>query len=100
MWRNKDGTRIGISCLCLEFKRPDRLVATEKFDQPWYPGEAVGAITLLEEDGVTELTQTLRYESPQAREIVLSTHMDHAIAMGYDRLAALLESRKTRKRAR
>lgn len=100
VWRNPDGTRIGMSGLCLEFKRPDRLVATEKFDQPWYPGEAVGAIALVEKDGVTELTQTLRYESPQAREIALSTHMEHAIAMGYDRLAKILESRKTRKRAR
>lgn len=98
VWRNPDGTEIGMSGVCLEFKRPDRLVATEKFDKPWYPGKAVGTIALLEEDGVTELTQTLRYESPQAREIVLSRHIEHAIAMGYDRLAELLEARKTRTR--
>ncbi len=100
VWRNPDGSEIGMSGVCLEFKRPDRLVATEKFDKPWYPGEAVGAIALLEKDGVTELTQTLRYESAQAREMVLSTHMEHAIAMGYDRLAELLASRKTRKKTR
>ena len=100
VWRNPDGTNIGMSGVCLEFKRPGRLVATEKFDTPWYPGEAVGAIDLLEKDGVTELTQTLTYESPQAREIVLSAHIEHAIAMGYDRLAELLESRKTRKNTR
>jgi uncharacterized protein YndB with AHSA1/START domain/DNA-binding HxlR family transcriptional regulator len=100
VWRNPDGTEIGTTGVCLEFKRPDRLAATEKFDKPWYPGEAVGTIVLLEKDGVTELTQTLRYESAQAREIVLSTQIEHAIAMGYDRLAALLESRKTRKRTR
>ena len=98
VWRNPDGTKIGMSGVCLEFKRPDRLVATEKFDKPWYPGEAVGTVTFVEEDRVTELTQTLRYESPQAREIVLSTHIEHAIAMGYDRLAELLESRKPRKK--
>ena len=98
VWRNPDGTKIGMSGVCLEFKRPDRLVATEKFDKPWYPGEAVGTVALVEEDRVTELTQTLRYESPQAREIVLSTHIEHAIAMGYDRLAELLESRKARKK--
>jgi len=97
VWRNPDGTKIGLSGVCLEFKRPDRLVATEKFDKPWYSGEAVGTIVFVEEDGVTELTQTLRYESPQAREIALSTHMEHAIAIGYDRLAELLESRKAQK---
>lgn len=100
VWRNPDGTEMGMSGVCLEFKRPDRLVATEKWDSPWYPGEAVGSIALLEQDGVTELTQTLRYESPQAREIVLSTQIEHAVAMGYDRLAELLESRKTRRRTR
>jgi len=86
--------------VCLEFKRPGRLVATDKFDTPWYPGEAVGAIDLLEKDGVTELTQTLTYESPRAREMVLSAHIEHAIAMGYDRLAELLDSRKSRKNTR
>jgi uncharacterized protein YndB with AHSA1/START domain len=100
VWRNPDGTEIGMNGVCLEFKRPHRLVATEKFDTPWYPGEAVGAIELLEDDGVTELTQTLQYESREAREIALSTHMEHAMAMGYDRLAALLDSRKTRKGTR
>jgi len=100
VWRNPDGSEIGMSGVCLEFRRPDRLVATEKWDKPWYPGKAVGAIALLEKDGVTELTQTLRYESAQAREMVLSTQIEHAIAMGYDRLAQLLESRKARKKTR
>jgi hypothetical protein len=80
--------------VCLEFKRPDRLVATEKFDKPWYPGEAVGTIALLEKNGVTELTPTLGYESAEAREIVRSTPIEHGLALGYDRLAGLLDLRK------
>jgi len=100
VWRSPDGTEIGMSGVCLEFKRPDRLVATERFDKSWYPGEAVGTIALLEKGGVTELTQTLRYESAEAREIVLSTPIEHGMALGYDRLAELLESRKKRKRTR
>ena len=35
VWRSPHGTEIGMSGVCLEFKRPDRLVATEKFDKPW-----------------------------------------------------------------
>jgi uncharacterized protein YndB with AHSA1/START domain len=89
-----------MSGVCLEFKRPDRLVATEKFDKPWYPGEAVDTIALLEKNGVTELTQTLRYESAEAREIVRSTPIEHGMVLGYEPLAELLESRKKRRRTR
>jgi hypothetical protein len=60
----------------------ERLVATKKFDRPWYPGEAVGAIDLVERDDVTELTQTLRYQSPKARETVLATPIEHGMALG------------------
>ena len=98
VWRTPDATEMDMSGVCLEFKPPERLVATEKFDQPWYPGEAVGTIALAERDGVTELPQTIRYESPKAREIVLATPIEHGMAPGYDRLAALLESRRNARR--
>jgi uncharacterized protein YndB with AHSA1/START domain len=100
LWRSPDGSEMGMRGRCLEFKRPERLVATEKFDQPWYPGEAVGTITLTEIDGVTRLTQTIRYESRAARDVVLATPIEHGMALGYDRLAALLESRRQAKRNR
>jgi uncharacterized protein YndB with AHSA1/START domain/DNA-binding HxlR family transcriptional regulator len=98
VWRSPEGTEMGMSGVCLECKRPERIVATGKFDQPWYPGEAVGTIVFEERHGVTELTQTIRYESQTARDLVLATPMEHGAALGYDRLAALLESRKKRKR--
>jgi uncharacterized protein YndB with AHSA1/START domain len=92
VWRGPDGSEIGISGTCLEITPPERLVATEKFDQPWYSGDAVGTITLAEEGGVTVLTQTIRYESNEARDTVLKTPIEHGIALGYDRLAELLKS--------
>ena len=92
VWRSPEGFQMGMSGRCLEFVRPEKLVATEKFDQPWYPGEAVGPITLKEEGGVTTLTQTIRYESQAARDTVLKTSVEHGVALGYDRLAKLLES--------
>ncbi len=92
VWRSPDGTEMGMGGICLEITRPERLVATEKFDQPWYPGEAVGTIALAEEGGVTVLTQTIRYESQAARDLVLKTPIEHGVALGYDRLAQLLKS--------
>ena len=75
-------------------KRPERLVATEQWDQPWYPGKATGTITFTEEGGITSLTQTIRYESQAARDLVLQTQIEHAVALGYERLAELLRSQK------
>lgn len=92
VWRDADGSEMGMSGVCLEFVRPARIVATEEFDVRWYPGEAVGTISLEERDGLTALTQTIRYESRAARDLVLQTAMEHGIALGYDRLAKLLES--------
>lgn len=56
------------------------------------PREAVGTIALAEEGGVTVLTQTIRYESQAARDLVLKTPIEHGVALGYDRLAQLLKS--------
>jgi len=92
VWRDPDGMEMGMRGVCLEIKAPERLVATEKWDQPWYPGDATGTIALTEEGGVTTLTQNLRYESQAARDMVLGTMIEHAIALGYDRLAELLKS--------
>ncbi len=36
VWRDPDGSEMGMSGVCLEIKRPERIVATEKWDQPWY----------------------------------------------------------------
>jgi uncharacterized protein YndB with AHSA1/START domain len=73
-----------------EFVPPERIVTTEKFDQPWYTGECVGTIELAELNGRTTLTQTLRYESREAREMVLKSGMEGGLGMSYDRLAELL----------
>jgi uncharacterized protein YndB with AHSA1/START domain len=88
---------MGMSGQCLEFVKPVRIVATEKWDQSWYPGDAVGTITFDEQGGVTTLTQTIRYESQTARDTVLKASVEHGVALGYDRLAQLLESLPARK---
>src|SRR5437764_1119462 len=81
VWRDADGREMGMSGVCLEFVRPERIVATEQFDEPWDPGAAVGAIELQQHDGITVLTQTIRYASRAARKKVLETQMEHAVAL-------------------
>jgi uncharacterized protein YndB with AHSA1/START domain len=66
------------------------MVGTEKFDDAWYPGEALVTIELTEQGTKTLLTQTLQYESREARDMVLKSPMEGGITMSYDRLEELL----------
>ena len=92
VWRrDKDGTEMGMGGIYREIVAPERIVATEKFDQSWYPGEAVGTFVLIEQAGKTTLTETILYESREARDGVLKSGMEKGIVASYDRLASLLE---------
>lgn len=90
VWRGPGGVEMGMGGVFLEIVRPERLVATEVFDQSWYPGEAVDTVTLTEQGGRTTLTITVRYESRAARDAVLKSPMEQGMAAGFDALAALL----------
>ena len=92
VWRrDKDGTEMGMGGVYREIVAPERIVATEKFDQSWYPGESVGTSVLTEQGGKTTLTQTILYESREARDGVLKSGMEKGVVASYDRLAKLLE---------
>ena len=92
VWRrDKDGTEMGMGGVYRDIVAPERIVATEKFDQSWYPGEAVGTSVLTEQGGKTTLTQTILYESREARDGVLKSGMEKGVVASYDRLANLLE---------
>jgi uncharacterized protein YndB with AHSA1/START domain len=93
VWRRMvDGVEMGMGGVYREITPPERIVSTGKFDEPWYPGEAVGSLVLNEKDGQTILTQTLLYESREAREMVLRSPMESGVAASYNRLAELLTS--------
>ncbi len=77
VWRrDNNGTEMGMGGVYREIIVPERVVATEKFGQAWYPGEAVGTI-----------------DSREARDAVLKSPMESGVAASYDRLADLLASR-------
>ena len=90
LWRGPAGEEMGMSGVFREITPPDRIVGTEKFDQPWYPGEALGTVVLAEQGGKTTLTQTIVYESREARDMVLKSPMEQGLGMSYNSLAALL----------
>jgi uncharacterized protein YndB with AHSA1/START domain len=75
-----------------EIVAPERIVATEKFDEAWYPGEAPGTTVLVGQDRKTTLTQTALYQSRDARDGVLKSGMESGVATSYDRFAELLAS--------
>ena len=92
VWRGPDGTEMGMGGVYREIVPPERYVGTEKFDEPWYPGEALDTTVLTEHDGKTTLTLTVKYDSRETRDAVLKTPMAQGVAAGYDRLAELLAS--------
>ncbi len=92
VWRGDDGAEMGMGGVFREIVAPERIVNTESFDEPWYPGEALDTTVLVEQGGKTTLTLTVFYESQEARDAVLKTGMERGVAAMYDRLAELLAS--------
>jgi uncharacterized protein YndB with AHSA1/START domain len=90
VWRGPKGEGMAAGGMIREIVPPERIVVTERFDDAWYPGEAIGTIILSEQNGQTTLTQTLLYESRAARDLVLKSGMDTGLGASYDRLAEML----------
>jgi uncharacterized protein YndB with AHSA1/START domain len=94
VWRNADGTEMGMRGVYREVMLPERIVSTQVFDIGCdaQAEEAVGTAILTEHDGRTTLTTTLLYPSKQVRDAVIASGMEHGVAASYDRLAELLKS--------
>jgi uncharacterized protein YndB with AHSA1/START domain len=90
VWRGPDEMEMGMGGVYREIVRPERIVATEKFDQAWYEGDAVVTTTFDEQNGKTTLTITVLYQSKDVRDAVLQSDMESGVAMGFDNLAELL----------
>ena len=92
VWR-KDGVKdMAMGGMFREIVSPERLVATERFDESWYPGEALDTTVFVDEGDITKVTITMLYESKEARETARRSGMEHGMAAGYNRLEELLSS--------
>jgi len=94
VWRKDDGREMGISGVYREIVPPERIVNTEQFDNPWYPGEAIVTNVLVEKGGKTTLTLTVDYGTKEVRDGVLKSGMEKGVSVSYDRLAKLLATEK------
>ena len=99
VWRrDTDGTEMGMGGVYREIVPNQKIVTTEKFDQAWYPGEAVGTLVLTEQAGKTTITQTMLYQSREARDGIIKSGMETGVARSYDRLAEQLGERLAKQR--
>jgi uncharacterized protein YndB with AHSA1/START domain len=90
-WRSeKDGAQMGMGGVFREVVPLERLVATEQFDQAWYPGEALDTTVFVEKRGITSIAITILYASQEARDTARRSGMEHGMKAGYDRLESML----------
>jgi uncharacterized protein YndB with AHSA1/START domain len=93
LWRqDKDGKEMGMRGVFREIVAMERIVATEEFDESWYPGEAVDTTVFADEGKATRMTITVLYESMQARDTARRSGMEYGMAMSYDRAEEFLSS--------
>jgi len=87
-----DGETMGVRGVYRAVAPPGRLVHTERFDAPWYPGESPVTHDLAGEDGRTVLRTTLRHASKEARDGVVASPMERGVAESCANLDALVAS--------
>ena len=93
VWRKEStGDRMGMGGMFREVVRPEKLVATEKFDDAWYACEAVDTTVFEQHGATTKIRLTVLYESKEARDTAARSGMEHGMAAGYNRLEQVLSS--------
>lgn len=88
--RGPDGKTMGMRGVYKEIQAPERSVHMESYDD--YPGESQVTAVFVEKSGKTTLTATVLYPSPEIRDMVLKSGMEHGAAESYDKLAEMLTS--------
>jgi uncharacterized protein YndB with AHSA1/START domain len=92
VWRGPEGVELGLGGVYREVLPGERLVSTERYDQQWYEGDAVGTVEFREAKGRTTLVTTLRYASKAVRDAVLQSPATSGMESGYALLDELLAS--------
>jgi uncharacterized protein YndB with AHSA1/START domain len=92
VWRKTGVRDMGMGGIFREIVPPERLAATERFDESWYPGDALDTTVFVEEGDITKVTITILYESKEARDTARRSGMEHGMAAGYNRLEGQLST--------
>ncbi|KFU82709.1 Uncharacterized conserved protein YndB, AHSA1/START domain [Amycolatopsis lurida] len=89
--RRGDGKAMVLQGVYREIDRPERLVSLEtNEDCDASEGQALATLTLVEREGVTTLTQVVRYDSKRIRDAVLESGMERGVGEGFDKLAEFM----------
>jgi uncharacterized protein YndB with AHSA1/START domain len=75
-----------------EISAPEKLVATEAFEETWYAGEALDTTVFEEHGEITKMRLTVRYQSKEARDMASRSGMEKGMIAGYDRLEQMMAS--------
>lgn len=92
VWRGPEGAELGLGGTYREVVPGERLVSTERYDQQWYEGDAVGTVEFNESKGRTTLVTTLQYATKEVRDAVLQSPATSGMESGYAILDELLAS--------
>lgn len=95
--RRKDGSELGWGGVYRQVIVPERLVFTERFDIPWYVGDAVVTYEFIENAGRTTFNSTIEHVSKDARDAVLKSPMAKGIAESYRRLDEFIETERAKR---
>jgi uncharacterized protein YndB with AHSA1/START domain len=90
VWEGSAGQRMRMSGVVREIVAPERIVATERFNDN--PEEILSTLELVEHGGKTSLTNTVLCPTQELRDMLLSTPMEQGVSAGYDTLDNVLAS--------
>ncbi len=88
--RSGRGARVRWGGVYREIVQGARLVMTEQFFEPAFPGEAVVSITFTAEGGGTLMTDITAYPNAQVRDSALQSGMERGVREGFDKMDGLL----------
>ena len=89
--RRPAGKDVGQRGVYKEIVAPERLVNTEAWED-WNPGEVLVTTVLVERNDKTTFTSTLRFPSPEVRDLLIQSGMTSGAAETYEKLAECLGS--------
>lgn len=78
------GDEVSFSGRYKEIDRPGRLVHTERFDNIDSPYSVIDTTYTEAEDGTTQMTAVIAYDSPETVEAVIDSGMEHGLQSSYD----------------
>jgi uncharacterized protein YndB with AHSA1/START domain len=90
VWQGSEGQRMRMSGVVREIVAPERIVATERFNDN--TEEILSTLELVERGGKTSLTNTVLCPTREIRDAILRTPMEKGVGAGYDALDGVLTS--------